>query len=59
VATTYRADGTQRIEVIDYFDDVGPGTPTVTERSASCALIDAWRGGPYEAVRPTTSRCTP
>jgi hypothetical protein len=59
VTTTYRADGTQRIEVIDSFDDVKPGTAIVTERSASCALIDAWRGGPYNAVHPTTSRCTP
>ena len=58
VATTYHPDGSQRIEVIDRFTDVAPGVPVVIERSPSCALIDAWRGGPYQETHPTTSRCT-
>jgi hypothetical protein len=55
----YFADGSQRVEKVDRTTDVAPvGWPTVIERSAYCAVIDAWRGGPRKASTPETTRCT-
>lgn len=46
----YRDDGSQRIVTLNPSSDTGEVGPFVTERSAYCAVIDAWQ-------RPGTSRC--
>ena len=52
----YRADGSQRIEEVNHESEGGPG-PYVTERSAYCAVIDAWLGGDGTAAKPKGARC--
>ena len=56
--TTYRVDGTERVEVIDRTSDLPGDYPEVTERSAYCAVIDAWRGGSPSDTHAPGTRCT-
>lgn len=52
----YRKDGSQRVERRNRMTDIAQGT-IVTERSAYCSVIDAWRSADREATRPPATRC--
>jgi YD repeat-containing protein len=53
---TYGTDGSSHAERT-FETDVGGESPQIVERSAYCAVIDAWRGGPPSAPLPASPRC--
>jgi hypothetical protein len=56
--TTYGADGTVHVDLLDDVTDVDSERNVVIERSAHCAVLDAWRAGDRDSAQPTSTRCS-